>query len=56
MPGGVRYTLRPARGGTIEQVADAQEALAAGLHVGLVEVVRLAPDRGTLTVYWRVRS
>lgn len=54
LPGsrGVRYTVRPARGGTLQDVADAAERLAAALHVHRVELERVRADKGYLTVVW----
>jgi hypothetical protein len=49
VPGvGISYRLTPARGGTLDQVAQASEALAAGLRVQRVEVTRTTPSRGQL--------
>jgi hypothetical protein len=53
VPGvGVRYRLSPARGGTLGQVAEAAESLAAGLNVQRVEVTRVTPSRGELLAVW----
>jgi hypothetical protein len=50
--GGVHYRLRPARGGTIGDVAEAAERLAAGLHVHRVEVERIRADKGRMVAIW----
>jgi hypothetical protein len=47
---GVTWTLKPAKGSTIEEIASRSEALAAGLKVRQVRVERKAPNTGTLTV------
>ena len=52
VPGGVLYTLIPARGSTINQVAEQEEALAAGLKVSRVMVERTSPSRGLITFLW----
>ena len=53
VPGvGVRFRLTPARGGSISDVAEAAEALAAGLRVQRVEVTRTSPARGSLLAVW----
>jgi hypothetical protein len=49
---GVVYRLRPARGGTIGDVALAAERLAAGLRVHRVEVERIRADKGRLVAIW----
>lgn len=49
---GVRYRLTPARGGTVDDVGAAAEALAAGLRVARVEVTRIKPSRGELLAVW----
>lgn len=49
---GVRYRLRPATGGSINDVAAVAEELAAALRVRRCEVVRLAPHKGELVVLW----
>jgi hypothetical protein len=50
---GVRFRLVPARGGSIGDVAQVAEQLAAGLRVARVEVARTAPSLGTLTAVYR---
>lgn len=54
LPGhrGVVFRLRPARGGTLADVGEAAERLAAGLHVHRVEVERRRADLGRLIVVW----
>ena len=51
--GATAWVLRPARGGTIDQVAEAAEALAAALGVARVLVDRATPSKGHLEVVWR---
>lgn len=53
-PGGCSWRVTPARGSTIDAIANASEALAAAWRVGLVEVERHTASRGTLTVTWKV--
>jgi hypothetical protein len=45
---GVKFRLTPARGGSLADVADAAESLAAALKVTRVEVTRGSPSRGQL--------
>lgn len=54
---GVTYRLTTARGGTIGEVANEAEPLAAALRVALVTVHRNPdrPDRGTIDIYWSAR-
>jgi hypothetical protein len=51
-PGATAWVLRPARGGTIDHVAEAAEALAAALGVARVLVDRQNPSKGFLEVVW----
>lgn len=51
-PGATAWVLRPARGGTVDQVAEAAEALAAGLGVARVLVDRQTPSKGHVEVVW----
>lgn len=51
---GVRFKLTPARGGSIGDVAEVSEALAAGLRVQRIEITRTSPSKGELlAVYER---
>ena len=48
----VRYRVHPARGGSLADIAEAAERLAAALRVARVEVHRELAHRGVLTVVW----
>jgi hypothetical protein len=51
-PGATAWVLRPARGGTIDHVAEAADAVAAALAVARILVDRTTPSKGHLEVVW----
>lgn len=50
---GCRFRLTPSRGGSVGDVAQVAEQLAAGLKVQRLEVTRVSPSRGEVLVVYR---